>query len=231
MLNGRILLIRPKMCMADTGNYHESRWFTSWAQPRSAEEYALPEAIRTATGQTTAPFGDAVLDTADACVGFEVCEELFAVNSPHTHMALAGVDVFANGSASHFELGKLGRRLDLILGASCKVGGVYLYANQHGCDGDSLYYDGCALVAVNGLLLQQAQQFALRDVETVAAAVDLDDVRIYRAEIACLGWAERYPRVSVAFGLCAEAQLTMPVQPHTFPEAEEMVYTRTAPQL
>lgn len=29
-LNQRIVLIRPKLQMCDTGNYRESRWFSSW---------------------------------------------------------------------------------------------------------------------------------------------------------------------------------------------------------
>ena len=35
---------------------------------------------------------------------------------------------------------KLDERLGLIQGAACKVGRVYLYANQQGCDGGRIYY-------------------------------------------------------------------------------------------
>ena len=45
-------------------------------------------------------------------------------------------------SGSHHELRKLNTRIDLICGATQKSGGVYLYANQQGCDGGRLYYDG-----------------------------------------------------------------------------------------
>ena len=58
--------------------------------------------------------------------------------------------------------------------------GIYLYANQKGCDGDRLYYDGCASIIVNGNVLAQASQFSLKDVEVISATVDLDDVRAYR---------------------------------------------------
>lgn len=30
------------------------------------------------------------------------------------------------------------------------MGGVYVYANQIGCDGDKLYYDGSSMVSMNG---------------------------------------------------------------------------------
>jgi NAD+ synthase (glutamine-hydrolysing) len=46
-----------------------------------------------------------------------------------------------------------------------QAGGVYLYANQQGCDGGRLYFDGCACVAVNGQLVAQGSQFSLKDVE------------------------------------------------------------------
>lgn len=39
--------------------------------------------------------------------------------------------------------------------ATAKCGGVYLYANQQGCDGNRLYYDGCACIAVNGQFVAQ----------------------------------------------------------------------------
>ena len=32
--NKKILLIRPKMFLASTGNYREGRWFTAWSKQR-----------------------------------------------------------------------------------------------------------------------------------------------------------------------------------------------------
>jgi NAD+ synthase (glutamine-hydrolysing) len=40
-----------------------------------------------------------------------------------------------------------------------------MYANQQGCDGGRLYFDGCACIAVNGSLVAQGSQFSLADVE------------------------------------------------------------------
>lgn len=42
-----------------------------------------------------------------------------------------------------------------MLNGTAKSGGIYLYANQQGCDGGRLYYDGCASVVVNGRLVAQ----------------------------------------------------------------------------
>lgn len=96
----------------------------------------------------------------------------------------------------------------MILGALLKptqqLGGIYLYANQQGCDGDRLYYDGCALIAVNGRVVAQGSQFSLSDVEVVTATVDIEDVRAHRASSSRsmqASGAERYYRVEVDFAL------------------------------
>lgn len=57
-------------------------------------------------------------------------------------MSLNGVEIFTNSSGSHHELRKLNTRVELIVEATKKAGGIYLYSNQQGCDGDRLYYDG-----------------------------------------------------------------------------------------
>lgn len=72
-------------------------------------------------GQSTVPFGDAVISTWDTCIGVEMCEELFTPASPHISMGLDGVEIFTNSSGSHHELRKLYRRIELIKEATLKV--------------------------------------------------------------------------------------------------------------
>lgn len=178
--NGEILLIRPKLYLANDGNYREMRYFTPWNRPKYYEEHQLPKNISKINGQTRVTFGDCIIETLDTKLGCETCEELFTPQSPHIAMGLDGVEIFTNSSGSHHELRKLDTRLQLITEATKKCGGVYLYANQRGCDGDRLYYDGCACIVVNGEVLAQASQFSLKDVEVISATIDLDDVRSYR---------------------------------------------------
>ena len=59
---------------------------------------------------------------------------------------------------------------------------MYLYANQQGCDGDRLYYDGCAMIALNGRIIAQGSQFSFADIEVAAATIDIEDVRVHRAK-------------------------------------------------
>ncbi|KAK2463654.1 hypothetical protein APHAL10511_004405 [Amanita phalloides] len=200
----KILLIRPKMWLANDGNYRELRHFTPWRKHRKWEDHFLPRLIQAITNQTKVPFGDAVISTIDTCIGVELCEELFTPNSPHILMGLDGVEIFTNSSGSHHELRKLYSRVDLIKEATAKVGGIYLYANQQGCDGDRLYYDGCAMIAVNGKIVAQGSQFSLNDVEVVTATIDLEDVRAHRAASSrSMQAAETdiYHRIEVSFAV------------------------------
>ncbi|KAG5191773.1 NAD(+) synthase [Tribonema minus] len=183
-LDGKILLLRPKLFMADDGNYRESRHFTSWKRANEVEDHVLSIALQDATGQFSVPFGHGAVAATDTVVATETCEELWTPRSPHIEQSLAGVEITGNGSASHHELRKLDTRVSYMLAATRKCGGVYLYANQQGCDGGRLYFDGCALIVCNGKLLAQGSQFSAADVEVVTATVNLDDVRAYRAACA-----------------------------------------------
>lgn len=149
ILNGDILLIRPKIWLANDGNYREMRWFTPWSRPRHAEEYYLPRKIREITGRMTVPIGDAVISTPDTCIGCETCEELFTVKAPHIDMGLNGVEIITNSSGSHWEIRKLETRISLILEATRKNGGIYLYSNLVGLSGERVLYDGCSMVGVS----------------------------------------------------------------------------------
>jgi len=186
----KVLLIRPKTSMADNGNYRESRYFTAYKTSESSqgETFLLPSIMRDSFNQRTAPFGIMYLQTYDGVtVGCESCEELWTPKSSHIDMALNGVDIVGNGSGSHHELRKLHTRLDLVRSATSKCGGVYLYANQRGCDGGRLYFDGCSMIVCNGIVLAQAPQFDVKDVHVITATIDLDDVRSYRASIPSFG--------------------------------------------
>jgi len=188
--NRRILLVRPKTAMADNGNYRESRYFTAFRENKDVQlDLVLPGALQEKFGQKTAPFGiNALRTAAGICVGVESCEELWTPQSSHIELALQGVDIIGNGSGSHHELRKLDQRLELMVSATRKCGGVYLYANQRGCDGGRLYFDGGALIVCNGKVLAQGSQFSLEDdVEVIVASVDLEEVRSYRASIPSFG--------------------------------------------
>ncbi|EQC40110.1 NAD+ synthase (glutamine-hydrolysing) [Saprolegnia diclina VS20] len=217
-LDRKILFIRPKLFHADDGNYRETRWFTTWKIHADAalnlQSHMLPLSIQELTSQVEVPFGIGAIATRDSLISSETCEELFTPDAPHISLSLGGVEIIGNGSGSHHELRKLHHRIDLIRGATAKAGGIYLYANQQGCDGGRLYYDGCALIVVNGHIVAQGSQFSVNDIEVITAVVDLDDVRSYRG--ACSSRSEQasapseraLPHINVNFRVCPPTSTT-----------------------
>ncbi|KAL6280665.1 hypothetical protein ACE6H2_017546 [Prunus campanulata] len=212
-MNRKIIMIRPKMWLANDGNYRELRWFTAWKQRDQLVNFQLPKEISEALSQDSVPFGYGYIQFLDTAVAAEICEELFAPIPPHAELALNGVEVFMNASGSHHQLRKLDIRLRAFIGATHTRGGVYIYSNQQGCDGGRLYYDGCASVVVNGDLVAQGSQFSLKDVEVVIAQIDLEAVASLRGSISSFqeqaSCKTRVPFVEERYNLCQSFNLKM----------------------
>jgi NAD+ synthase (glutamine-hydrolysing) len=181
----KIVLIRPKMFLAEDGNYREGRWFTGWSKDRMSklDMFTLPEDLQLLTGQKEVPFGVAIVVANGVTIASEVCEELFTPESPNVIFGLEGVDIISNGSGSHFQLGKRHHRHELLASATDKNGGVYMYSNQLGCDGGRLVFDGNGMIYQNGNLLNVGEHLSFLEVEVVTAVVNLDAVRTYRSGI------------------------------------------------
>jgi len=166
----------------------------------------LPRFIQEISKQVTAPFGDAVIQTNDTVIGTEMCEEMWLAKATNIDLALNGVEIIGNSSGSHHQLRKANVRIEIIQNATRKCGGVYLYSNQQGCDGDRLYYDGCSSIAINGHYVKQGTQFSLKDVEVLTAVVDLDEVEAYRRGIRShqlqAEKAAPYPVIKIPFSVC-----------------------------
>lgn len=186
LLNSKIVLIRPKMALANDDNYRETRYFTAWTKRKQTVDFFLPDFIQAVTGQLSVPFGDGIVQTKEATIGSEICEEIWTPLSSHVDMALAGVDIISNASGSHHMLRKQYLRVELIKNATTKCGGIYLFANQIGCDGDRLYFDGSACIAMNGDFVKQGSQFALHEVEVLTAVLDVGEIASYRNRIRSL---------------------------------------------
>lgn len=222
--NKRLVLIRPKISLANDGNYREMRYFSEWRLKGKTRNFILPKILRDIAGQIECPIGDAVIDTLDTCLAPECCEELFTPASPHIESGLNGASIFFNSSGSHHELRKLDSRIQLLLEATRKSKGVYIYANQQGCDGDRLYYDGCAMVMMNGAILAQSSQFSLSDVEVITAVVDLDEVSSARSapstgSQAAQALAVPYERILIQVSLHEETTIVDPMNGPTLPLA------------
>mmetsp|Transcript_21663 Transcript_21663/g.3566 ORF Transcript_21663/g.3566 Transcript_21663/m.3566 type:complete len:213 (-) Transcript_21663:1328-1966(-) len=151
IIAGRIILLKPKLVMCDDTVYRESRFFTSWKGGNTLMDYPLPPDIAKLCHQKTVPFGNALLRSDDGfLIGAEYCEELWCSIPSSTHLFLQGAHIVLNISGSIFYQRKLDKRMDLILSATVKTGGAYVYANFRGCDGSRCYLDGSSMIAMNG---------------------------------------------------------------------------------
>uniref|UniRef100_A0A0N5C0S3 Glutamine-dependent NAD(+) synthetase n=1 Tax=Strongyloides papillosus TaxID=174720 RepID=A0A0N5C0S3_STREA len=226
--NGKIIFIRAKQSLCDDGVYREGRYFNSWKMAGEYVTFEIPPEY-TFT-QTSVPFGDGILKSEDGVtVGFEICEELWTCQSPHKMLTLENVDIICNPSASHHVLSKSSHRLNqLLLGTTAKLGGVYLYSNFRGCDGERVFFDGMSSIAQNGKLFCQIDQFSIEDVEVADAIIDLDDSRNYRKNIASNRNASSFsitnPYINFPLNLLGadEKELSEPIEPKILSEVEEL---------
>ena len=179
----KILLIRPKIAIANDGNYGESRYFTAWTKGYELEEFTIPSFLAYELKQQTCKFGVAIIQYNDLTYAPEICEELWIPYSPSIDLAMAGCLVIGNSSGSHFQIGKHQRRKELIEEASKKNGGLFIYSNMVGCDGGKLYFDGGSFVVLNGKLIANGRRFILEEVEVIFAIADLNEVISYRSGI------------------------------------------------
>jgi NAD+ synthase (glutamine-hydrolysing) len=83
LLDRKVVLVRPKLALAQDGNYREARYFTPWPKDKEVEEFQLPPLTAAACGQKTCPFGFAIIDAFGTTFGTETCEELWTPDSPH----------------------------------------------------------------------------------------------------------------------------------------------------
>ncbi|KAI3386640.1 hypothetical protein SNEBB_002310 [Seison nebaliae] len=178
---GIILFIRPKRYLCDEGNYRETRWFASWKKHGIMETFRLPSQFATIIGQEECQIGDVIIQFKDTTIGFEICEELWAPRPSHQTYFIRGAEIVFNSSGSHHELRKHDIREQLIRTATKNCGGVYVYSNLRGCDGERVWYDGGSFITMNGRILSRGEQFSLMEVEVVSTEIDLNDIIVYRS--------------------------------------------------
>jgi NAD+ synthase (glutamine-hydrolysing) len=173
--NGEIVLVRPKINLADDGNYREARWFTSWAR-EGLEEFKL-----IGFNQEYNPLiGVAIVNCMGVKIAAEVCEELWIPQSMNIPLYLNDTDIILNSSGSHFEMNKIQKRINLVNAATKRSGGAYVYCNMKGCDGERLYFDGGSFIGINGQITSMEERFNLIDVQILTQTINLDEITDYR---------------------------------------------------
>jgi NAD+ synthase (glutamine-hydrolysing) len=165
IVDGAIAGFVGKRFLAGDGIHYEPRWFKEWpAGERDVFDH----------GETRWPIGDVVFDVGDVRIGFEICEDAWVANRPGSDLALRGVDLLLNPSASHFAFGKFAVRQRFVVEGSRAFGVGYLYANLLGNEAGRVIYDGGGLIASGGELLARGRRFGLVDRELSVAVIDVE---------------------------------------------------------
>ncbi len=175
-VDGKLVGLVAKRFLAGDGIHYEPRWFKAW-----------PAGVRddfTAPDETTIPIGDIHFDFGGVQIGFEICEDAWVANRPGAALALHGIDLILNPSASHFAFGKLEVRKRFVLEGSRAFGVSYVYSNLLGNEAGRAIYDGGALIASGGKLIAAGPRFSFEDSKLTSAVIDVDATRMSQARTA-----------------------------------------------
>ena len=173
--NGKILGFVAKRFLAGDGIHYEPRWFKPW-----------PQQVRTTVevfGKSY-PIGDIFFQIGDFRIGLEICEDAWVAARPGAALALQGIDIILNPSASHFAFGKIRVRERFVLEGSRAFNASYVYSNLLGNESGRAIYDGGALIASGGALIAKGPRFSYSDAIVTSAVIDVGATRMNQARTA-----------------------------------------------
>jgi NAD+ synthase (glutamine-hydrolysing) len=175
ILDGKIAGFAAKRFLAGDGIHYEPRWFKPWP---------VGQRSKVEIDDAEYPIGDFCFDCGGVRIGFEICEDAWVANRPGAALALEGVDVILNPSATHFAFGKKEIRERLTIEGSRAFGCTYLLANLLGNESGRAIYDGGGLIASGGKLIVRGRRFSFQEFTLSAATVDVEATRMGQARTA-----------------------------------------------
>lgn len=177
---GELLGFVPKTHIPNYSEYYEQRHFSEGEGP--VREILF--------GTDLVPFGAHQLFVCDSeeeqipgglKVAAEICEDLWAADTPGTLTALAGANVIVNLSASVEVAGKTAYRRNLVKMTSARLVAGYIYASAgEGESSQDLVFCGQRMIAENGALLADSGRFTTG---VTYGEIDLDRLRAERRRI------------------------------------------------
>ncbi len=174
---GEILGMIPKTFIPNHSEFYEGRYFTKGFQTVREVPLRIP-----GKNERWIPFGTDLLfrcsTVSGLVIGGEICEDVWAANSPSIRHVRAGATIIVNPSASDETTGKDTYRSDLIRIHSAKLICGYIYCNAgEGESTTDLVFGGQNLIAENGTILADEGRFQ----NGVAyAEIDLERIRSER---------------------------------------------------
>ncbi len=147
----KVLGIYVKTYVPMYNEYYEKRWFSSAKDLKENTTVVL-------CGNEVPVSGNIIFKdkTTSACIGVEICEDLWVTIPVSSRLALAGANILCNCSASNEIIAKQSYRKDLVVHQSASCYAAYIYASAGPDESSSdLVFSGHDLIAENGSLLAQ----------------------------------------------------------------------------
>ena len=225
---GKVYGIVPKVHLPNTGEFYEQRWFSS-----GAEFYG--DSISLFGGEVPAGL-DLVFNfdnLPDYGIGVELCEDLWAVVPPSSHLALQGAILICNLSASNELVGKFAYRHELVRQQSARCICAYAYCGAGvGESSTDLVFGGDAIIAENGRQLGHSARFfrgetlLVQDVDFQLLAFERRRNKVFQQSVGAIDPGRRV-YVGAASAKAAVnkdyVNLMRLVDPHPFVPADESV--------
>ncbi len=159
LADGKILEFVPKTYLPNYNEFYEARYFSPAPEER-------PVLILEATFNGEIPYMDRELLIRDknhpgVTVGCEICEDLWAPESPSVSLCRRGATIIVNLSASNETVGKREYRKTLLAAQSGKNLCAYIYADAGTGESTSdMVFAGNNLIYENGACLAEALPFS-----------------------------------------------------------------------
>ena len=166
--DGRLLGIVPKSYIPNYNEFYEKRHFALAPQELSYVDFF----------DKSIPFGTKLLfkcaNVEGLTLAIEICEDVWAAQSPSIGHAMAGATVIANLSASDEVIGKSDYRRQLVNVQSGKLMCAYIYTSAgEGESTQDLVFSGHNIIAENGSILSESKRYLP---EIIHTDIDIDRI-------------------------------------------------------
>ncbi len=167
---GKIIGVTPKTYIPNYNEFYEARYFASAAHLKVTSFSLLGEEVQVSNLLLYHAVG-----YEDICYAIDICEDLWATNSPSNMASVSGATMIFNLSSSNELVGKCKYRRSLIQSQSAKTMTAYIYASSGLSESTSdLVFSGHAMIAEPSGEVKENQRFSFD------STIIYQDVDIFR---------------------------------------------------
>ena len=190
---GKILGIATKKYLPNYNEFYDARYFTP-----SFDENEVTE-----IDGNLIPIGPKLLfhckEIENLTIGIEICEDLWAPDTPSTHHAMNGATLILNPSASNEMVGKENYRKSLISSTSARLICAYVYAGAgEGETSQDVVYSAPLIIAENGNLLGEKNDF---NNHIMVKDIDVDLLAFRRRQMTTYSYKQEKGYQTIDFSL------------------------------